>query len=379
MTCRACEGQIDEAAAFCPLCGADLLLGEPWAATLEGEESGVPGLPHDGRLEECSVDELSAFLLSAARDLQEIEAFGAALVLELERIGEAEPDSRAQELRAAFEETIARAEVLAYWFRLPVREVVERFSSEMTRQEFSERHPQLAWAALREYACYVDLHSPAEAHDVYVRRVWHHLARRGRTQVATWAPDDKRFRLTFNALLLEALPGDGAVDMPGMELINSGPDCMEGMLQVTLTPAIWRYWHDTALAPPAHVFVYTQANPLGRPAWDADGPSPALVNVARAEAARLEENHGVEVTWSTLRVAQYPAVSWDFRHPWGMRLLVQRYVRVYTPERVFFLRGYAYAEAPEYVAAVREAIASFEPGAAQTAAAPPPRPEQERA
>ena len=59
MICRACEAQIDEAAPFCPLCGADALLGGPWATTLGLAEGELPvQVPHAGRLSECSDEDL---------------------------------------------------------------------------------------------------------------------------------------------------------------------------------------------------------------------------------------------------------------------------------------------------------------------------------
>jgi len=362
MICRACEVQINEAAPFCPLCGADALLGEPWATTLGLAEGELPvQVPHAGKLSECSDEDLVLPILWDAFVIHCAEKRGLEMMLQAHETSWLGVRMQGRELRRQSAEVQALTEGAARRFRWLGSELMERcIEAGMTAAEFAERYPQAAWACLGEYACYGQAESQAAARDAFARRLPVLLARLGGEARESWTPEDEEYCVTFNSLLLRPFPGDGAVQMPGMENVDSGPDCWEGTLKVALSPAVWRFWDDFALAPSAWLLVYEQASLFGAPAWDAEGPGAALLDAVRFHAARLEKTHGVPVKWDTLQVAGLPAASLDFTHPWGERILVQRYVWVCAPQRVYLLRGLAPANAPEYVAAVRAAIADFE-------------------
>jgi hypothetical protein len=362
MICRACEGETDEAAAFCPLCGADVLLGEPWATTLGLAEEELPvRVPHAGELSECSDEELVLPILWDAFVIHCAERRGLEMMLQAHETSWLGVRLQGRETRRQSDEVQALMEGAARRLRWLGSELMGRcIEADLTAAEFAERYPQAAWACLGEYACYGQVESPAAARDAFARRLPVLLARLGGETRQSWAPEDEEYRLTFNGLLLTPFPGDGAAQMPGMDNIGSGPDCWEGTLKVALSPAVWRFWDDFSLAPSAWLLVYEQASLFGAPAWDGQGPDAALLDAVRFHAARLEKTHGVAVKWDTLQVTGLPAASLDFTHPWGERILVQRYVWVCAPQRVYLLRGVVSANAPEYVAAVRAAIAGFE-------------------
>ena len=362
MICRACEGEIDEAAAFCPRCGADPLLGDPWPETLGLDDERRAALPGLDELGDCPLDDLVLPVLLSAHALQACEGLAAGVAADARRGTWPLRARRQRQAGADWQELEASVSPRVQLFQTLAFALLERCQEQMSQAEFEARYPQLAWACLHEYASYLDLRSEAEARDVFTRRTKLGLARWGVELTERWAPEDERFQLAYNALLLTPFPGDGVVQMPGMERMQSGPDCYEGILQVALTPALWRFWGDGALAPSALLLVYQQANPLGAVVWDEAGTSATLGEVAECQAARLEGIHGVEVERNILQLGGLPAVSCELRHPWEGGLLVQRYVWVYAGAQVYFLRGLTPAAAPEYVVAVHAAIAGFVPG-----------------
>ena len=362
MTCRGCENEIDDAAAFCPLCGADPLLGDPWPTTLGlPAEQPMPRLPEADELEQWSDEELAVPALWYAYAIQAAESLGVEVYARESRMTWLGRRLRARQLRRRMDEAHELAASATCAFRAVGLEIMDRCrAAGMSPEDFIDRYPRLGWACFGEFVCYGHAVTAAELHDTFTRRIYLRIARLGGDLPRSWAPEDAAYRVAYNGLLLTPFPGDGAARMPGMENVLSGPDCLEGTLQVTLTPAAWRCWDDELLAPAAMVLVFEQANPLGEFAWDADGPSESLLDAARGQAARIEARHGVPVTWDTLRVTGLPAASCDFSLMWEEELLVQRYVWVYSPEHVYFLEGLAPAAAPEYVEAVRAAIAGFE-------------------
>jgi len=363
MYCRACENDIDDAAPFCPVCGADPLLGEPWATTLGlTSEQSAPDMPNPGDPQHWSDDDLVVPTLWSAYLVQSAELHAAMLYMRNNRMTWLGRRLRRRSLRRQWSEAYDLAASASDAFRALSLELMNRCAAVgMSPEDFIERYPQLGWACFREYICYGYADTAAELYDAFIRRTYLRIARLGGEMPDSWTPEDEAYRVAYNALLFAPAPGDGVSRMDGMENIESGLDSPEGTLQFALTPAAWRHWGDVVIAPSSMVLVFTQTNLTGADLWDSAGPSETLQQEARAHAANLEAKYDTPVAWEAVQVDGRPAVTCDLRHVWhDGELLVQRYLWVYAPDCIYFLRGWAPAAAPEYVDAVSAAIEGFE-------------------
>ena len=363
MTCRACDAQIDEAAPFCPLCGADPLLGEPWSTTLGlASDQCVPDMPCLDELEQWSDEALVLPTLWSAYLIQSAELRASGLHARANRMSWLGRRLRRRKLRRQAHEAYDVAAHASAAFRAIGLELMHRCrGAGMSPDDFIERYPQLGWACFREFVCYGYADTQAEIYDAFCRRIYLRIARLGGELPGSWAPEDATYRIAYNALLFAPAPGDGVSRMEGMESVESGPDSSEGTLQFALTPAAWRHWGDVVIAPSSMVLVFTQTNLAGAELWGDEGASETLRQEAQTHAAYLEEKYNTPVTWNAVQVAGRPAVTCDLSHIWyDGELLEQRYLWVYAPECVYFLRGWAPAAAPEYVRAVSDALEGFE-------------------
>lgn len=364
MICRGvCQSEIDDAAPFCPICGADPLLGEPWAKTL-GLDAGqdAPDMPEPEDLERWSSERLVLPILWSAYLVQSAEAHGVELWVRGNRMTWLGRRFRVRKLRREGSEAYEFVASAAAAFRALGSEAMSRCArAGGSPDDFAERYPQLAWACFREYACYGYADTQAELYDAFLRRINLRLARVGGDLTESWTPEDEAYRIRYNSLLFAPAPGDGVSRMEGMENVDSGPDSPDGMLQLALTPAAWRHWGDVVIAPSSMVLVFEQTSLLDVGLRETAGADEVLSNEARRRAATLEDKYDAPVTWQTLEVTNMPAVACDLQHEWhDGGLLMQRYLWVYAPECVYFLRGWAPAAAPEYVRAVSAALEGFE-------------------
>ena len=349
MICRACQGEIDESAAFCPLCGADPLLGDPWLETIEAEGPQEP-LSYAGQdAEGDSAEKLMLPVLRSAYAVYSAEAAGADI---LSGAMTSRPSGARVELARLQGFATERIREL----QLACQLLANQAMNEMTADEFNARYPQLAWLWQGEYAAYLDVGSQSEAEETFFGRIRTRMGRLGTFVPASWVTESGA-SINYNGLLFSPFPGDAAVYQRGMEDMDLGPEHWPGRMEVTLAPAAWRHWADFQMAPNALVLVYENKSTLGNDLWGAEGPREALLGFARAEAQRLEKRHGVEVAWQTRLVANLPLVQVDFQSSWVDTSLVQRYVWVYVGDNVVLLRAVADSTGSEYREAVMDAVA----------------------
>lgn len=363
MICRTCQREIDEEAAFCPLCGADLVLGEPWETTLGiAVEDLGPLVPDPEQLEGMGYDELALPMLYRAHALSEAENVLASLCftsLTDELVSEPPTTKRALRLMAVHFTVVERA-AIALW--LHVLAFLRAYSETNDLDDLWESHPQVAWAIFTEFGGYYDIQDTEGLRDVIRRRMGIKAARLGGSLQRSWEEEDSSFQISFNGLLLSPFPGDGAAFMPGMENVETGADTRSGELRLSLVPTVWRYWDDEQLALPAMAFVYEQSPYVG---MDLHSEAPArrdqLEEIAQEQRAFLAEKWEVEVDCTVETRPGLSLVECRLRNDFERGEIAQRHLWLYLPEHTFFLRCFGYLEAPEYINALEAALDGFVP------------------
>ena len=276
MNCQRCQLHVHMNAPFCPVCGADPVVGADWLATsyLLVDAAGQPVLPNGGRVEGAAFHELVTMLVHQATLIAAAEGASAEAVARWQRGGESDPTTcglRAREAAEQRRNEVFEAESGAAVARIAeclpqLHAVAESLRESVSEGEppaevFESQYAEATWV-FSEYCAYLGEPSEDELRDILRRRTMTLLSRRGLADFTTFAAPDGSFELTYDCVALVPLPDEATDARDWVRESFGGYEGSFGELALVLVPAAWRGWEDAAMAPWASLIVFVQADPL---------------------------------------------------------------------------------------------------------------------
>ena len=362
--CVTCGADIDPQAPFCRRCGSEPLLGGPWPETagLSRDDEGTLRFPEGPELRSATEHEvLTALGLHAWVICTTEERASRRLCERAPRFNPVARRRHRRELALEVREVHAALDIAVPALHATCEELIRRAHEELdigSAEEFIERFPLAEWID-DHFGCYLCMGSEAELTDVWRRRVVQRLALHGLEDEQTLAPEERGWRVRFNALLLTPVA-------PDSEWVTSVADALMGESGVrettaaALLPLAWRRWEDETLAPVSGVIVRVADDPLAAagiedPDWAGDRRG-----ACRALAARLRGLYEQPVVLEPAEVGGRPAVRCAvLREVEEGRTVRFEHVFVRAGEQTYHVFGFSPLWEREYASAVHSAVEEF--------------------
>ena len=371
MNCQRCSKPISTTAPFCPVCGADPVIGADWLTTsaLLVDANGEVALPHRRPHDATSMFELVTELLYHATGIAAAEAMAAEAVVcrrQASESGAAGGDVADGRLDDTFERATEAAYARLAACRLGFLAVADPISDRLSVgnppfDEFEREYSPAVWA-FTEYAAYLDLMSQPHLRDVFQRRTFVLLSRRGFTDETTFAAGDGSFALTYDRLALVPVPAGDGIARRWLTERHRGPEGSFGELALALVPSAWRSWFDQDLAPWAGLVVFVKPDPLAGIACDDPDWEGERAGACAHYAAWLNEPGEKVEDVRPATICGLPAVRCQLTQvdDDGAGYLVD-HAWVKGPRHLYYVFTWARDQRHELVQAVHGAFAGFAP------------------
>ena len=377
MNCQRCSIPVATTAPFCPVCGADPVIGADWLTTsaLLVDANGEVALPHRRPHDSTSMFELVTELLYHATGIAAAEAMAAEAVAR--RRQAREPGAAGGDVAdGRLDDTFERATEAAYArlaaCRLGFLAVADPISDRLSVgnppfDEFEREYSPAVWA-FTEYGAYLDLMSKPHLRDVFHRRTFVLLSRRGFTDETTFAAGDGSFALTYDRLALVPVPAGDGIARRWLTERHRGPEGSFGELALALVPSAWRSWLDQDLAPWAGLVVFVKPDPLAGIACDDPDWEGERAGACAHYAAWLSEPGEKVEDVRPATICGLPAVRCQLTvcGEQGEEYLVD-HAWVRGAQHLYYVFAWAPDQRHELVRAVHGAFAGFAPAGCATA------------